>query len=96
MIACTTCGARPPLCDACVSATVAAMRGHARARGMSWAMAVAERVSPSSRPWPAYEGRAAAIARAKVADLARDERVLEEMAVEAYEDARRFWNRQRG
>lgn len=44
-----------------------------------------------AKPWPPYEGRAAELARAKVADLTRDPKLREQLAVELAAWAARRW-----
>ncbi len=68
------------------------MRGTAAVRGELWSEKVA-RLVPSGKPWPAHEGRAADIARRKVADLASDPRLAELLAVELAKWAARRWAR---
>ncbi len=43
------------------------------------------------QPWPAHDGRAAAIARRKVADLTRDRRLVELLAAELARWAAKRW-----
>lgn len=96
MTTCTACGSRAPLCDECLESWLGHLRGTARARGMAWAQHVATTIPPPSRPWPAFEGRAAAIATRKVTDIAAgDERLLAALARECWADAARWWERQR-
>ena len=79
------------LCDACVESWLAQLRGVAARRGEAWAESVALRVT-ERRPWPRDE-RAFAIARRKVSDLARDARLLDQLADEALAWAARWWER---
>ncbi len=46
---------------------------------------------PLARPWPPYEGKAAALARAKVTDLATDLSLLDRLARELAHWAARWW-----
>ena len=64
--------------------------GVARSRGERWAISVAARCG-RSRPWPSSE-RAHSIARAKVADIAGDPVLHEELAREVEEYAARWWS----
>jgi hypothetical protein len=65
------------------------LRGTAACRGEAWAESVARRCR-RDQPWPRTE-RAAAIARMKVEDLARDERLLEMLADELARWAELRW-----
>lgn len=65
------------------------LRGTAACRGEAWAESVARRCR-RDQPWPRTP-RAAAIARRKVEDLARDERLIELLAVELARWAERRW-----
>lgn len=67
---------RDRLCDECVASGFAQLRGVACRRADAWV----EALPPSSRPWNA--DKAHAIARRKVADLARAGRLLELLAAE--------------
>jgi hypothetical protein len=46
-----------------------------------------------ARPWPAYDGVAADIARRKIADLTRDPELREMLAVELATWAARRWSK---
>jgi hypothetical protein len=95
MLACPRCGGRPPLCDACVAQDLEQLGGTARARGWAWAGRVIAQVG-TSKPWPAFAGRCAELARGKVTDLSRDPRVLEELARACWDEARkRYFHEQR-
>jgi hypothetical protein len=85
------CCTRDPLCDRCLADALAQLRGVAACRGEHWARGVARRVS-HRRPWPSYEGRCASIAREKVRDLGRDERLREELARVCATWAARWWS----
>lgn len=81
---------RDRLCDLCFQGAWENLRGVAATRGEVWADDVARRVR-TRRPWPAYGGRTAAIARRKVADMTRDPRLLEDLAIELASWAARRW-----
>jgi hypothetical protein len=51
---------------------------------------VAARIA-RTKPWPAYGGRCASIAREKVEDLGRDARLREELARLCVHWAARWW-----
>jgi len=86
------CCPRDKLCDRCLADALAHLRGVAACRGEFWASRVAARVTSRSH-WPAYdEPRCRRIARAKVADLASDARLLDELARIAHAWASRRWN----
>jgi len=65
-------------------------------RGRNWAGRVAAKVG-TAKPWPPYEGRAAAIARERVADLepGGDERILDALARACHTAAAKRWNQLR-
>lgn len=74
-------------------------------RGTLWADRTAEHLrtrraqgsrsrAPAPLRWPAYDGRARELARAKVADIAAgDERLLELLARRCHAEAERWWAR---
>jgi DNA polymerase/3'-5' exonuclease PolX len=86
-----SCRTTERLCDACVDETLAQLRGVAQCRGEGWARAIAK-VIPIDKPWPDTE-RMRAIARRKIDDLTRDERLSELLASEVVVGAARWWNR---
>lgn len=97
MLSCLTCGGTSPLCSRCVDERVESLRGAARARGISWAMRVAAKLGDRApATWPPYAGKCRARAEQLVDGLHSDERVIERLAVEAYEDARRWWSMRLG
>jgi hypothetical protein len=75
--ACSSCGSRAPLCDVCIEQRISWLAGAANLRGDRWAGDVATKVG-TAKPWPAFDGRCAAIARHKVEDLGAGEARLEE------------------
>lgn len=86
------CRATETLCQLCREGLFAQLRGAAACRGERWASTVGERKPMlRAKPWPAYEGRAAAIALRKVADLTRDPKLREQLAVELATWAARRW-----
>jgi hypothetical protein len=85
------CCVRDKLCDQCVADSFAQLRGVAACRGEHWATSVAARCH-TKQAWPRHEGRAAQIARTKVDDLARDDRLVEMLAGEAARWAARRWS----
>lgn len=82
---------RDQLCDLCRAGLFDNLRGTAACRGERWADEVA-RVVPRDRPWPAWNDRVAAIARRKVEDMARDERLLVLFAAELATWAAKRWD----
>lgn len=48
---------------------------------------------PVPRPWPAFDGRAADLARTKVSDLASDPALVDRLAREVAHWAARWWTR---
>src|SRR3569832_2842784 len=85
------CGNRSALCDRCLDDQRSQMCGVAACRGDNWAISVAARVARRD-PWPAYEGRARALARQKVDDLGDDHRLRELLARTCYDQAVRRWS----
>ena len=83
---------RDALCDLCFQGSWENLRGVAATRGEVWAMDVARRTRVD-RPWPEGSLRVTEIARAKVADLSRDRRLLEALALEVARWAARWWQR---
>lgn len=81
---------RDELCEPCRTSLYANLRGVAARRGAAWADYVRRHVH-GSRAWPPHEGRAAELARTKVADLARDPQLLELLAVELARWAAKRW-----
>lgn len=81
---------RDALCPLCYSGAFANLRGTSACRGEVWAQRVA-RVVDRALPWPPHAGKAAAIARDKVADLTLDPRLLEALAMELARWAARWW-----
>lgn len=90
MVVCTC--ARTNLCERCYAFSLATLTGHARARGWAWADRVARRAA-LDQPWPTHKERAAVIARAQVADLSEDPRLLEVLARACAEEAAAQWER---
>ena len=83
---------RDRLCRLCFEGAFANLRGTSACRGEVWAQRVAQ-VIDRKRPWPSHDGKAAAIARDKVADLAIDPRLREELAAELARWAARWWTK---
>jgi len=69
---------RNQLYPACHNQALMWFSGRAASRGIAWAESVARR-RPTLlwQPWPAHDGRAAELARTKLADLADDPRVVD-------------------
>lgn len=67
------------------------LRGVAACRGEAWASSVAARRPGLRAAWPAYDGKAADLARRKVADLSRDERLRDVLARICHAWAARRW-----
>ena len=93
VLRCSSCDARPPLCDVCVDNLLAQLIGIARARGYWWGRAV--RTVMRGQAWPTYEtsARVQDIAQRKIADLTEDVRLADRLARacaaaarDAYED----------
>ncbi len=86
---------RDHLCSRCSDDAFAQLRGVAACRGEVWAMDVARRFT-IMRPWPAFAGRAADLARTKVIDLASDPALVDRLARELAHWAARWWTRREG
>ena len=71
--------------------SLAQLRGVAACRGETWARSVATRTH-RRQTWPGYNGRCAQLARDKVSDLGRDERLQDELARLVVHWAARWWN----
>lgn len=96
MVPCPDCDGVAPLCDACLDARDAQLRGTARARGYAWGEKIARQLGPTAPPWPPFSGRAKAIALAKVAELAADRRLIDRLAAHCWADAERRYEKLRG
>jgi hypothetical protein len=88
------CARRDHLCERCRADALAQLAGVAACRGEVWARSVAQRCA-AARSWPLFEGRCAQIARRKVADLATDLPLREELAQRAVQAAARWWSQRR-
>jgi hypothetical protein len=76
-----------------MSDALAQLRGVAACRGETWAMRVVGRTH-ARPPWPTFDDpKCRAIARRKVADLAVDERLRDELALIANVWAALRWSR---
>ncbi|MCB9564208.1 MAG: hypothetical protein H6708_27775 [Kofleriaceae bacterium] len=99
MIECATCGAMPPVCDRCIEARLASLRGVAASRGMRWADGVRVRMPMRRAPsrWPGWSAsdRVREIARRKVAGPTHDDRLAERLAEVCAAEAARWWSRRR-
>lgn len=89
-----SCARTPPLCDGCVGDEVFHIGGNAMARGTYWAEKLAH-VIPLDRPWPPTTDRMRAMARRKVTDLTRDDRVIEIFTDLVIEHAASWWETMR-
>lgn len=78
------------LCPTCYDRLRFQVAGSANARGAWWAKSVAAKVSVH-QPWPAFDGKCAAIARSKAHDLSSDPRLREEFAYVIYQAAVSTW-----
>lgn len=80
----------PPdsLCDPCREQSFLQLKGTAARRGEAWAEGIE---GYRDRAWPPFVGRVAELARAKVADLTRDERLRESLAMELWRWAAKRW-----
>jgi hypothetical protein len=81
------------LCAACLRRSIEQLRGGALAGGVTWARRVAQVLRGCERPWPAYEGKAAAVARRR--QQHEDSRLAEAQARAYYDGARAEWERLR-
>jgi hypothetical protein len=81
------------LCDACLGRERFAKRGMADVIGQCWAERVCRGEHQARAAWPEREGRTLAIARRKVAQLARDPRLVDELAAVCSRGAAAWWDR---
>lgn len=83
---------RTALCHDCYGRALETLTSTAWRRGEHWAETVAERRPELlARPWPPLEGRCAAIAARRVADLSLDPRVLERLRSDLDARSRKRW-----
>jgi len=88
---------RDEKCKTCFAQAIMWFGGMARERGVRWAESVARRQPRHlAQPWPHNEGRPAELARAKVADLSEDPRIVERLAANVAEAAERRWTQLQG
>jgi hypothetical protein len=80
------------LCAECLDADYGNLSGVAMCRGQLWAERVARHGVDPRRPWPAYGGKSAAIARHLVDGLGRDARLSDRLAVACAAEAARWWS----
>ena len=80
------------LCDACVDAMFAHLRGTAACRGERWATDLAARRRAPWIPWPVDNGHVLELAAGRVKDLTRDPRLRALLAAELVAYAARRWN----
>jgi hypothetical protein len=81
------------LCERCYRRELVAKRGQAGAVAQTWAERVCRGEYRRRDAWPQHEPRTIAIARRLVANLARDSRLLDDLAVECNAGAARWWER---
>jgi hypothetical protein len=81
------------LCDACLGRERFAKRGQADVIGQCWAERVCRGDYRAREVWPEREERTLAIARRKVAELARDSRLVDELAAVCSRGAATWWAR---
>jgi len=88
------CCERSKLCDRCLADELAHLRGVAACRGEAWSTSVAARIA-SRDPWPDFIGKARELAFKKTADLARDDRLHEQLAIVCHNWAVTRWEQLR-
>jgi hypothetical protein len=81
------------LCDACLGRELLSKRGQAEAVGQIWAEQVCREELRAQPAWPADEPKTLAIARRRVARLARDPRLLDALAQACSAGAAAWWQR---
>ena len=79
------------LCARCYQRELASRRPQARAIGQMWAERICRGELRGREAWPTEDPKTIAIARRKVAQLARDPRLLELFAVACSEGAAAWW-----
>jgi hypothetical protein len=80
------------LCTLCLDGRFAQLRGVAACRGEAWADDLAQ-TEYRNHPWPVGSEKMRTIARAKVADIARDPKLLEMLVDELVKWAEKRWVR---
>ena len=86
------CGCREDaLCEICLDARFMQLKGVAAVRGERWADETAQWMS-RDREWPEYSPKMLVIARLKIAELGRDPKLLEKLAMECARWAAKRWN----
>ncbi len=86
------CCAMDQLCDRCLGAMFAHIRGAAANRGERWATELATERQAPWMPWPIDSPKVREHAVQRVADLSRDARLRELLATEAIAYAAKCWN----
>jgi hypothetical protein len=83
------CCSSDALCEICLSGRFAQLRGVAACRAHQWVLDLSQRISGVQRP--TGSAKMLGIARLKIADLGRDERLLDMLARECAAAAEREW-----
>ena len=89
------CCAVDQLCDRCLNAMLAHLRGVAANRGERWAGELALQRRAPWTPWPLDSAKVREHAIRRVSDLSRDVRLRERLADEAVRYAARRWDEAR-
>lgn len=82
---------RERLCDTCLEVSYGQLAGVAMRRGDVWAERVIRDGRDRRLPWWPHEGAARARARAIVAELGRDDRLIERLAAACAAQAAKRW-----
>lgn len=81
------------MCAGCLGRTLVVARRQARVIGQQWAERVCRGEHRAHEAWPTSKPRTLEIARALVTALARDSRLLDELAAACNEGAAEWWQR---
>jgi len=87
------CCATDQLCDRCYGRELTAKRLQARVIGECWAERICRGELCAKPAWPERDAKAVRIARRLVAALAKDPRLLDELAAACCHGAAAWWQR---
>ena len=87
------CCADDELCDRCYGRELTAKRPQARVVGECWAERICRDALRANAVWPEREEKALQIARRLVGTLAKDPRLLDELAPACSRGAAAWWQR---
>ena len=79
------------LCDRCYGSELADKRPQARVAGQCWAESICRGDLRARETWPTEDAKTLAIARRKMASLARDPRMVEPLPLACSQGAAAWW-----